>query len=99
VSSRGLFRGVYCSLFDDPEYQALHAEARLVLLTARQCREAAAGAIFRYYPGVLAQQTGLTRRRLETRLNDLERAGWTRGAGALDRQRSPVGPDNPPAGP
>jgi hypothetical protein len=73
MTRRGAFRGVYCSLFDDRDWQRLTAHARLVLLVLRQCAQSGPAAIFRYYPAVLAEQTGLTVVELEAALQELER--------------------------
>ncbi len=59
MTRRGVYRGVYSSLLDDPDYQRLTPPARLVLLTLRLCTQAGAGAIFRVYVVMLAEQTGL----------------------------------------
>lgn len=67
----GLFRAVYSALFDDPDYQALSPEARLTLLTLRQCSQSGPAAIFRYYPAVVATQTGLSPRQLAAALAEL----------------------------
>ena len=74
--TRGLFRGVYSSLFDDPDYQQLSPNGRLVFLTARQCAQAGPAAIFRYYVPVLAQQTGLSARQVKAAIKELVRAEW-----------------------
>jgi hypothetical protein len=73
VSRRGVYRGVYSALLDDPDYQCLSAEQRLVLLTLRLCREAGAAAIFRVYVAVLAEQTGLPPAAVEQALDQLAR--------------------------
>ena len=74
VDRRGVNRGLFSALFDDRDYQRLPAEARLVLLTARLCKQAGPGVIFRYYPEVLAHQTGLTLRRVEAAVDALKAA-------------------------
>ena len=74
--SRGVYRGIHSALLDDPDYQHLSADARLVLLTARLCKDAGAAVIFRYYSEVLCRQTGLPRRRLEVVLAELAKADW-----------------------
>jgi hypothetical protein len=73
---RGLYRGVYSSLPDDPDFQRLTPQARLTFLVARVCSQVGPAAIFRYYPELLMAQTGLTARALEGALGDLEREGW-----------------------
>jgi hypothetical protein len=73
---RGLYRGVYSSLPDDPDFQRLTPHARLVFLVARVCSQAGPAAIFRYYPELLMVQTGLRGAVLETSLQELERENW-----------------------
>lgn len=74
--SRGVHRGVYGALFDDPDYQALSAPARLVLLTVRLCAQAGPAAIFRYYPELLARQTGLSVKQIGAALHELSDRLW-----------------------
>jgi len=76
VSDRGLHRGIYASLLDDPDFQALSSNARLVLMTARLCAQNTIASIFRYYADTLAAQTGLTRRDLDRALAELRTARW-----------------------
>lgn len=81
---RGVYRGVYSSLIDDEDFQTLTPEARLILLALRICRDAGPAVIFRYYPEVVARQTGLTSTQLEAGLVELAEAGW------IERERSVV---------
>lgn len=74
MARRGIYRGIYASLFDDPDYQHLSVEARLVLLTARLCQQAGAAAIYRAYVPVLAEQTGLSVHQVEAALGELEKS-------------------------
>jgi hypothetical protein len=69
---RGVYRGVYSALIDDPDYQRLTPNARLVLLTLRLCSQAGAAAIFRAYGAVVAEQTGLSVDAVEASLHELE---------------------------
>jgi len=78
MSQRGVYRGIYSALADDPDYQSLAAKSRLVLLTARICKQAGPAGIFRYYPTLLAAQTGLSMRDISTALAELEAADWIR---------------------
>jgi hypothetical protein len=71
---RGVYRGLYSSLLDDPDYQRLSANARLVLLTLRLCTQAGAAAIFRVYVVLLAEQTGLDAGEVERALGELARS-------------------------
>ena len=76
----GLWRGVYSSIVDHPDFQRLSPEARLVLLVARLGTANNIASIFRFYPQVLEHQTGLTADQLETAIRQLEstpsRAPW-----------------------
>lgn len=76
MSQRGVYRGIYSALPDDPDFQWLSAKARLVLLVARICKQAGPAVIFRYYPAVLSAQTGLTRKEIETALVELQEGKW-----------------------
>jgi uncharacterized phage protein (TIGR02220 family) len=76
MPSRGVYRGLYSVLFDDPDYQQLSAHARLVLLTVRLCRDAGPAAIFEFSTDRLMRQTCLTRREVTTALTELHQADW-----------------------
>jgi len=71
---RGTYRGVYTILIDHPDYQRLTSNARLVLLTLRLCSQAGVAVIFRMYPAMLAEQTGLTVAEVEAALGELEKS-------------------------
>lgn len=73
MAGRGVYRGIHSSLLDDPDFQHLSAHARQVFLTLRLCRDAGPAVIFRYYPEVVARQTGLSANRVETAMVELER--------------------------
>lgn len=71
MTRRGVYRGLFSSLIDDPDYQQLSSDARLVLLTLRLCAQAGAAAIFRVYLAMIAEQTGLEPRDVEKALLEL----------------------------
>jgi hypothetical protein len=71
MSRRGVYRGIFSAMLDDPDYQRLTPDARLVLLTLRLCAQAGAAAIFRFYTPVLAEQTGLVSDDVEKALVEL----------------------------
>lgn len=83
MPSRGVNRSLYSGIFDHPEFQALPAQARHVLLTTRLCAQAGPGAIFTCYPEVLARQAGLPARQIERALKALEAAGWIQREGLI----------------
>lgn len=74
---RGVYRSMYSRLFDDPDFQRLTPRARLMLVTVRQCEQAGPAAIFRYYPELLARQTGYKVTLVHEALNELDRETWT----------------------
>lgn len=71
---RGLYRGVYSSLPDDPDFQTLSPMARHTLLTLRVMDEIGPGCIWRYYLGPIVQRTGYTERILLKGLEELQAA-------------------------
>ena len=83
MPGRGVHRGVYSSLLDHPDFQALSPSARHVFLTLRISKQAGPAAIFVCYREVLAQQTGLPMRQVERCLAELEQAGWLRMEGRI----------------
>jgi hypothetical protein len=72
VSNRGAYRGCFTSLVDDPDYQLLKPNARLVLLTLRLSPACGPAAIFRSYPAVVAEQSGLDLDAVELAEKELE---------------------------
>lgn len=83
MSERGVYRGVFSSLADDPDFQRLSPHARLVFYTVRLCKQAGPAAIFRYYLAVLMAQTGLSARALDGALGELERGSWIEREGVI----------------
>lgn len=71
MTRRGVYRGIFSSMIDDPDYQTLTPHARLVLLTLRLCSQAGAAAIFRVYVVLIAEQTGLEVLEVEKALAEL----------------------------
>lgn len=76
MSDRGVYRGIYSSLLDDPDFQRLSSSARLALLALRLCRDTGPAAIFRYYPEVVQCQTGLSAASLAKALEELSQGVW-----------------------
>lgn len=68
---RGIYRSIHSSLLDDPGFQLLSANARLVFLTLRLCRDSSTSGIFRFYSAVLVEQTGLERKAVDAALDEL----------------------------
>ncbi len=76
MAQRGAYRAVFSALFDDPDYQWLPKDCRLLLLTLRQCKDAGPAAIFRYYSAQLSAQTGLTVKAISGAMATLRERGW-----------------------
>jgi uncharacterized phage protein (TIGR02220 family) len=76
MPARGVFRGLYSVLFDDPDFRRLPTSARFLLVTLRLCRDAGPSAIFEYSGELLMRQTGLSPRALETSFQALEAGSW-----------------------
>ena len=70
---RGIWRSVYASLVDHPDYRALSPQARLVFFVLRLGTSNTIASIFPYYRDALRAQTGLTSRALEAALRELAR--------------------------
>lgn len=70
---RGIWRGVYSSIVDHPDFQILSPNARLTLFVCRCGSLNTPASIFRYYRGVLEAQTGLDATDLEAALVELEK--------------------------
>lgn len=83
MAGRGVHRGVHSALLDDPDFQRLSTDARLALYTVRLCKQAGPAVIFRYYPALLSAQSGLSPRRLEAALVELEAGRWIAREGVV----------------
>ena len=67
---------MFSALFDDPDYQCLTKDCRLLLVTLRQCKDAGPAGIFRYYVPTLSAQTGCSVKQIETALRLLAAGRW-----------------------
>jgi len=76
VSHRGVYRSVYSALLDDIDFQNLSPSSRLLFFTLRLGKQSGPAAIFRYYPAVLAQQTGLRSSQITRSLKQLRDTRW-----------------------
>ena len=72
----GTYRALFSGFLDTPPYQRLTASARLVLLTLMACQERGPTGLFRFYPALLAERTGLPLEAIATSLEELTRDGW-----------------------
>jgi hypothetical protein len=73
---RGEYRSIYVILFDGPEFQALDADARWLLVTMRLTLGACAIAAIPAMMAVLTDRTGLPPDRVRQGLEALRSAGW-----------------------
>ena len=92
TDGRGLFRGIYSAMVEDPDFQALPATARHVLLTLRLCPQNTAASVLRLYPTVLATQTGYSRRVLQRAIAALVKGRWIEYEGPTTRRVLEVRP-------
>ena len=76
MGQRGVYRGVFSVLLDDPDFQVLSAPARHTFLTLRLCAQAGPACIFRFYSAVLCAQTGYSVKAIERALKELEKGTW-----------------------
>src|SRR3989304_3908310 len=83
MASRGVYRGIFSALPDDPDFQRLSPRARLLFYTTRPCKAAGPPVIFRYYPEILAAQTGLAAKQVRAGLAELEAHRWIEVEGVI----------------
>jgi len=84
AGKRGIYRSVHSSLLDDPDWQTLSPNARLVFITLRVCRDASIAGIFRFYRSMLIDQTGLSEDEVNDALDEL--AAGDKPWALVDRQ-------------
>lgn len=74
--NRGIWRAIYCSLWDDPDFQRLTVSEKLLLLNLRTTRLSSAICIYPYYLEAIQRQTSLSRVTIESGLKKLCESGW-----------------------
>lgn len=79
----GVYRGVYTSLVDDPDFQRLTPQARHVLATMRLSRDIGPGCIWRAYLDPIARRTGWSLKIVERSLHELVTMGWIEWDGVI----------------
>jgi len=53
---KGAYRSVYCSIWDDPEFQGFSPHAQLVFFSLRTCKECNFPCIFTFYPSSIIER-------------------------------------------
>ena len=70
------YRALWSEFIDRPRFQRLSTAARMTLLGLMLCQERGLLGLFRYYPALLIDRTGLSPEGLEAALAELETAQW-----------------------
>lgn len=73
---RGVYRGVYSVLMNDPDFRRLSPQAKLVFYTLRLSREAGPGCIFVYDSERLPLVTGMSWKDCQKGLSELQEGQW-----------------------
>lgn len=79
MADKGLFKLIFKAIFDDPKYQALEPNSKLVLLTLICSRLNNTAGIFFFRAGenvTLQEMTGLSKNRTEAALRELVDTHW-----------------------
>lgn len=76
AGARGVYRAFPVGKLDDPAFQALTAQARLLYLALRLSPEAGIASIARIYPDLLRERTGLPAGDVAAALGELESGRW-----------------------
>jgi hypothetical protein len=74
--SRGTYRAIYVSLWDDPDFLKLSPEAKLIFLNLRTGTQTNMPCIYRFYEEAIREQTGYSDRVIDTVLDTLCDTGW-----------------------
>ncbi len=73
---RGLYRSIYCALWNDCEFKRFSPDAKLVFLNLRTSPLSNIAAIFSFWIEPIEQQTGLTREAIQKALEALSDQKW-----------------------
>lgn len=73
---RGMWRAIYCSLWDDPDFQSLTSGEKLLLLNLRTTRLSNAICLYPYYIEAIERQTSLSKSTILSALKKLAESGW-----------------------
>lgn len=75
-TDRGVYRSIYTSLWDDPEFLELSSQERLVLIYLRTSPLSNIPCIYRFYREAISDHTGLEYSLCDSLLNSLSHRGW-----------------------
>jgi uncharacterized phage protein (TIGR02220 family) len=77
--NKGAYRSVYCSIWDDPEFQSFSPGAQLIFFNLRTNRDCNYPCIYTFYKTTLEERIpGMSRENLASGWDELERSGWIR---------------------
>jgi len=77
--NRGVYRSIYCSIWDDPEFQTFSPHAQLVFFNLRTCKDTNFPCIFTLYRSSLEERMpNMTTADITTGWQELLDAGWIR---------------------
>lgn len=73
---RGSYRSIFTAIWDDPDFQALDPDGKLLLLHLRTSPLGNLAGIFRFYKEAISEHTGLSEERITRALQALYEAGF-----------------------
>jgi hypothetical protein len=76
LDHRGVWRAIYTTIWDDPEFRKLTANEKLVFLNLRTSPLSNIAVLYPYYVETLECQTGIRRKQIQKALRALIEANW-----------------------
>lgn len=76
LDGRGIYRAIYCSIWDDVDFRKLTSDEKLVFLNLRTSPLTNMPAIYPYYVEAIEKQTGLDQDRILKSLKTLCSTNW-----------------------
>jgi len=74
--NKGLYRPIYTSIWDDPEFRGFSNETKVVFFNLRTTRYGNWPCIFVCYPEMIMAQTRMSEKQVLASLQELEQADW-----------------------
>ena len=76
LDGRGIYRSIYVSIWNDPDFKQLSPETKLILLNLRTSPLSNLAVIYPYYIEAIERQTGLTQDLIQPALDTLCNTHW-----------------------
>ncbi len=76
VDGRGIYRAVYTSIWDDPEFRSFDSNVKLVFFNLRTSPLSNMPVIYHFYMEAIEKQTGLSHRVIDRALDTLSDTHW-----------------------